>query len=257
MATMLSILDIAMSRILTSSGATGVGDGAVRGCAGPAAGRARHTLRAWERLRSSVPASWARPCSRAAPRRTAGSELVITERRSERAAELEAKYGMRALGNIEAAPRRRHPRPRRQAPGHGRPARRDRRARSPTGTSSSASPRASRRSSSSPACPPGSSVVRVMPNTPALVDQGMAAISGGPALRREPSGRGRRAARRHGQGHRGPREAPGRRDGDLRVRPGLHLLRRRGDDRGRASSSVCRAPWRPSSSSRPSMGPRR
>ena len=42
--------------------------------------------------------------------------------------------------------------------------------------------------------PSGTAVVRVMPNTPALVDEGMAAISPGQALRRGASERGRGAA---------------------------------------------------------------
>ena len=46
-----------------------------------------------------------------------------------------------------------------------------------------ASPPASRPRSSSRGCPRASPVVRVMPNTPALVDEGMAAISPGSPLR--------------------------------------------------------------------------
>jgi len=105
-------------------------------------------------------------------------ELVITERRPERAAELEAKYGIRAMANVEAA------------------------AMADTlvlvvkpqdmgalldeiaGEVADANLVVSLAAGITTEfiesrLPAGSSVVRVMPNTPALVDQGMAAVSGG------------------------------------------------------------------------------
>jgi pyrroline-5-carboxylate reductase len=105
-------------------------------------------------------------------------ELVITERRPERAAELEEKYGVRTMTNLEAA------------------------AVADTlvlvvkpqdmgglldeiaGEVADANLVVSLAAGITTdfietRLPEGSSVVRVMPNTPALVDQGMAAISGG------------------------------------------------------------------------------
>lgn len=72
----------------------------------------------------------------------------------------------------------RRPRPRRQAPGHGRPARRNprlHRSRQLVVSLAAGIPTAYLESR----LPEGSSVVRVMPNAPALVDQGMAAVSPG------------------------------------------------------------------------------
>ena len=81
--------------------------------------------------------------------------------------------------------------------------------------------------------PDGVAVVRVMPNTPALVDEGMAAISAGTHCDEEHLA----LAEQMLLGHRprGPRagEAAGRGHRDLRLRSGLPVLRRRGDDRGR------------------------
>ncbi len=81
--------------------------------------------------------------------------------------------------------------------------------------------------------PEGVAVVRVMPNTPALVDEGMAAISPGLPLRRRAPRRGRGAAGLGGPGAADPGAPAGRRHRDLRLRPGLHLLRGGVDDRGR------------------------
>ena len=89
--------------------------------------------------------------------------------------------------------------------------------------------------------PQGSSVVRVMPNTPALVDQGMAAISPGSTARPSISTRPRRCCAPAASRRAGPREVPGRRHGDLRQRTRVHLLRRRGDDRGRRRLGLPRA----------------
>ena len=69
--------------------------------------------------------------------------------------------------------------------------------------------------------------------------------------------RGRGAAALVRQGRPARREAPGRRHRDLRLRPGLHLLRRRGDDRGRRRARACPARRPPSSSSRPCTARRR
>ena len=92
------------------------------------------------------------------------------------------------------------------------------------------------RRSSRRGCPTGTPVVRVMPNTPALVDEGMAAISPRVALRRGAPRRGRGAAALVGKVVRVAGEAAGRGHRDQRLRPGVHLLRRRGDDRGRRSA---------------------
>jgi pyrroline-5-carboxylate reductase len=105
-------------------------------------------------------------------------DVVITERRAERAAELAAKYGVKVLGNGEAAERadtvvfvvkpqditaltaevRDHLRP---------------------GTLVVSIAAGIATSFLEERLPAGVAVVRVMPNTPALVDQGMAAISPG------------------------------------------------------------------------------
>ena len=74
--------------------------------------------------------------------------------------------------------------------------RRDRRRTCARARSSSRSRPASRPSSSSRGCPRACPVVRVMPNTPALVDQGMAAISPGAHCDDEHLARGRGAAAR-------------------------------------------------------------
>jgi pyrroline-5-carboxylate reductase len=105
-------------------------------------------------------------------------ELVITERRPERAAELEERYGVRALDNTEAAaaadtlvlvvkPQDMAALLEEIAP-HVHP---DNLVVSLAAgiTTSFLETR----------LPEGRAVVRVMPNTPALVDQGMAAVSGG------------------------------------------------------------------------------
>ena len=81
--------------------------------------------------------------------------------------------------------------------------------------------------------PEGTPVVRVMPNTPALVDQGMSAVSPGSLLQGRARGNGRAADGLRRQGRRGARAAAGRGHGDLGIRTGLHLLHRRGHDRGR------------------------
>ncbi len=106
------------------------------------------------------------------------SELVITERRPERAAELTAKYGIRALSNTEAAeiadtlvlvvkP---------QDMG----TLLDEIAVHVAGADLVVSLAAGITTEFIESrLPSGTFVVRVMPNTPALVDQGMAAVSGG------------------------------------------------------------------------------
>ena len=64
----------------------------------------------------------------------------------------------------------------------------------------------------------GIAVVRVMPNTPAQVDEGMAAISAGHAQRPRSSRPGHRDLVGHRPGGDGARALPGRRDRDLRLR---------------------------------------
>ena len=105
-------------------------------------------------------------------------ELVITERRSERAAELEAKYGVRALSNLEAAGAADvlvlvvKPQDMTallsEIAGHVVPGNLVVSLAAGVGTEAIATHLAA-----------GTPVVRVMPNTPALVDQGMAALSRG------------------------------------------------------------------------------
>jgi pyrroline-5-carboxylate reductase len=105
-------------------------------------------------------------------------ELVITERRADRAAELEEKYGVRVLGNAEAAdvaetlvlvvkP---------QDMGALLAEIHDHVADGNLVVSLAAGITTSYLESR---LPDGRAVVRVMPNTPALVDQGMAAVSAG------------------------------------------------------------------------------
>ena len=81
--------------------------------------------------------------------------------------------------------------------------------------------------------PEGVAVVRVMPNTPALVDEGMAAISPGSHCDEAHLAEAEALMASTGKVLRDPGEADGRRHRDLRLRAGLHLLRRRVDDRGR------------------------
>ena len=105
-------------------------------------------------------------------------ELVITERRPERAAELAEKYGVRAVGNTEAAdladtlvlvvkPQDMGALLEEIAP-HVRP-----------GNLVVSLAAGITTTFLETRLPEGRAVVRVMPNTPALVDQGMAALSGG------------------------------------------------------------------------------
>jgi pyrroline-5-carboxylate reductase len=105
-------------------------------------------------------------------------ELVITERRAERAAELEQRYGVRALENTEAAetadtlvlvvkPQDMGVLLEEIAP-HVRP-----------GNLVVSLAAGITTAFLETRLPEGRAVVRVMPNTPALVDQGMAAISAG------------------------------------------------------------------------------
>ena len=76
-------------------------------------------------------------------------------------------------------PRRRHPRAGREAAGHGRPARRDRAARCARASCVVSLAAGITTAFIEARLPDGVAVVRVMPNTPALVDEGMAAISPG------------------------------------------------------------------------------
>ena len=105
-------------------------------------------------------------------------ELIITERRAERAAELEERYGVRALDNTEAAetadtlvlvvkPQDMETLLAEIAP-HVRP-----------GNLVVSLAAGITTSFLETRLPEGRAVVRVMPNTPALVDQGMAAVSAG------------------------------------------------------------------------------
>jgi pyrroline-5-carboxylate reductase len=105
-------------------------------------------------------------------------DLVITERRPERVEELRAKYGVRILGNAEAADTADTlvlvVKPQdmggllEEIAGHVRP-----------GNLVVSLAAGITTDFLETRLPEGSSVVRVMPNTPALVDQGMAALSPG------------------------------------------------------------------------------
>ena len=83
-------------------------------------------------------------------------------------------------------------------------------------------------------CRPGTVVVRAVPNTPALVGAGVAAMSGGSTPRRRPRlGRGHPGGGGHG---RAPARAPSRRrDRPVRLRSGLRVPGGRSDDRGRGA----------------------
>ncbi len=75
--------------------------------------------------------------------------------------------------------------------------------------------------------PEGTSVVRVMPNTPALVDEGMAALSPGQHCSDDQLAHAEELLSAVGKTRSDPGAPAGRRNGDLRQRPGLlHFLRR-------------------------------
>ena len=170
-------------------------------------------------------------------------QLVATARRPERAADLSAKYGIRIVDNAtavavadviaiavkpqDAGASMGGPRPAPQCPA------------GPFGDLALCrSAHVVLREMAARATP----VVRVMTNTPALVDEAMTAI-GRPARHRRPPGTRRRAvraARPYDPGARGP---AGRRYGAVRVRSGVLLLPGRSDDR-RGHSARPAAPGR-------------
>ena len=86
---------------------------------------------------------------------------------------------------------------------------------------------------------PGTPVVRAMPNTPALVGAGAAAVAAGSAGRRGRPGLGRGGARRGGHGRAGRRGAARRRDRAVGLGPRLRVPGGRGADRGRACWPAC------------------
>ncbi|GMA87796.1 hypothetical protein GCM10025868_30460 [Angustibacter aerolatus] len=86
------------------------------------------------------------------------------------------------------------------------------------------------------ALPEGTPVVRVMPNTPALVDEGMAAVSPGAHCDDDHLEAAEEPAALVRAGAAPARAPPRRRHRDQRFRSGVHLLRRRGDDRGRRAA---------------------
>ena len=112
------------------------------------------------------------------------ADLVISEKRDDRAAELRETYAVEVTGNAEAVGRRRH-RPLVVKPQDvaGAP-RRDRRVRPPGATVVSLAA-GTTIATIEAALPDGVAVVRAMPNTPALVGEGMFGISPGP--RRAPT----------------------------------------------------------------------
>ena len=87
---------------------------------------------------------------------------------------------------------------------------------------------------------PGTPVVRVMSNTPVLVDEAMSAISAGLARGRAAPAAGRGAAVPGRQGDPGAGGAAGRGDRAVRQRPGVLLLPGRGDDRRRHPARAAR-----------------
>ena len=185
-------------------------------------------------------------------RRGGPDGLVVCERSPERAAELADRYGVAGR-----RPRRR----RRSGPGccSWRSSRRTsapcwaagrvRRRRPGTCVVSVAAGIPTARIEA--ALPDGTPVVRVMPNTPALVDEGMSVLSRRRARRgRSTWTRRRRCSRPVGRVRRVPETAAGRRHGAVRQRAGLLLLPRRGDGRRRHPARACRGRWPPTSSCR-------
>ena len=92
----------------------------------------------------------------------------------------------------------------------------------------------------------GVAVVRVMPNTPAQVDEGMAAISAGSHSDQDHLDRVTEILSATGRVRHRAGALPGRGDRDLRVGAGVPVLRRRGDDRGRRPPRACPATSPPS-----------
>ena len=105
----------------------------------------------------------------------------------------------------------------------------------------SRSPRASRPRRLESLLPAGTPVVRVMPNTPALVGEGMAVVSGGSEASHEQVELVRALFARARRGARARRALPGRRAAISGSRPGvLRALRRRARARGRAAGAHAR-----------------
>ena len=158
--------------------------------------------------------------------------LLVGEKRPERARELEERYGVAVASNAEAAAQGRHRRARREAAGHGESPRRDR---------TRAAARAARRLARGRHHHRVHRVAgaRGRRRRPGHAEHARARRRGhGRDLARLPLRR--RAPRRGGgadglgrQGAPHPRAPAGRRHRDLRLRAGVHLLRRRVDDRGR------------------------
>ena len=96
----------------------------------------------------------------------------------------------------------------------------------------------------------GVPVVRAMPNTPAIVHEGIAGICAGAHASDEHLALAEEVLAHLGARRAGRRAVHGRGHGRLRLGPGLLRAARRGDDRGRASCSASRARSRRSSSSR-------
>ena len=160
-------------------------------------------------------------------------QLLVGEKRPERARELEERYGVAVVSQRRGGAARPTPSPSWSS----------RRTWATCSTRSPPScapaswwsrwPPASPPPSSSRGCPTGVAVVRVMPNTPALVDEGMAAISPGSHCDEEHLAEAEALMASTGKVLRIPERQHGRRHRDLRLRAGVHLLRRRVDDRGR------------------------
>ena len=172
------------------------------------------------------------PAVGAGPRRTPRRQPA--GRREASRAGPRARGAVRRRGGLQrrGRPQGRHRRARGQAAGHGRPCS----TRSPPScvpaSCWSAWPPASPPPSSSRACPRASRSCGSCPTRPALVDEGMAAISPGSHCDEAHLAEAESLMASTGQVMRDPRAPAGRGHRDQRLRSGLHLLRRRVDDRG-------------------------
>ena len=158
--------------------------------------------------------------------------LLVGEKRPERARELEERYGVGVVGNVEAARKADTVAHRGQAAGHGRPARRDR----PLAARRPAARLARRRHHHRVHRVAGARGRRRRPGHaehPGPGRRGHGRDLARLALRRGAPRRGRGADGLGRQGGPDPGAPAGRRHRDLRLRAGVHLLRRRVDDRGR------------------------
>ena len=158
------------------------------------------------------------------------------------------RYGVEVRQQRRGRQERRHADPRGEAAGHGRPARRARRRTCRRTGSSSRSRPASTTAFIERRLAEGTPVVRVMSNTPVLVDEAMCAISAGATRDRGAPAAHRGDLRAGRQDDPGARVAAGRRHRAVRQRSRLLLLPRRGHDRrGHPARAAPRRRARPAS----------